>query len=218
MDRASPAAAFCASVDGVVLDLSSASPADVRRCSTSTGSLLHFEDEPVRRRPAQGAPMPDFVSDLEPVSSSDELVSTVSVPEPDSVDPSDIAAIVQSTGGGALGIVAALIAVVGGTAGFKLWTKIAEQRHEQRMKQLEIDQANAGLGGAQPPPCQAANQSILSEISSVKSSLSDLQSKMARFEKMSAGFDPSVDLGDLENRVEFIEKSLRKKNRSGGGD
>lgn len=217
MDRGLPAVASCTSVDGVTLDLSSAASVDARRCFTSTGSILHFEDVPVRRRPVQGASMPDPTPEVQPVPDSDELVSTVSVPETDTVSPSDISSIMQSAGGGPFALAAVLIAVVGGGTGFKLWNKIAEQRHEQRMKQLEIDQANFGLGGAQPPPCQAANQSILSEISSLKSSLSEFQSRLARVEKSTSGFDPSVDLADLETRVGFIEKSLRKKTRSSGG-
>jgi len=126
--------------------------------------------------------------------------------------------IISSSGGGAVGLIAALIAVVGGTAGFKLWTKISEQKHEQSMKKLEIEQANAGLQGAQPPPCQAAHQTLLAEVKTLKAALAEHEARIAKAEKASSGFDPSVDVGDLEERVEVLEKSFRKKARTVGGE
>ena len=141
-------------------------------------------------------------------------VAEVGIPEGPS--PADLGALMQSAGGGALGIVVVVVAVLGGTTGFKLWTKIAEQRHEREMKKLDIEQANAGLNGAQPPPCQAAQQTTLAEISSLKAGLTEHHGRIAKVEKATAGFDPGVDIGDLESRVEAIEKSLRKKTRTGG--
>ena len=125
--------------------------------------------------------------------------------------------LISQSGGGALGIVAALIAVVGGTAGFKLWTKISEQKHEQSMKKLDIEQANAGLSGAQPPPCQAAHQTLVADIKALQGSAASLEARVEKLEKASAGFDPSVDVGDLEERVEVLEKTFRKKARATGG-
>ena len=126
--------------------------------------------------------------------------------------------IIAASGGGAVGIIAALIAVVGGTAGFKLWTKISEQKHEQSMKKLEIEQANAGLQGAQPPPCQAAHTTLMAEIKGLSGKLAEHEGRIAKAEKASAGFDPTVDVGDLEDRVEALEKTLRKKTRATGGE
>ena len=126
--------------------------------------------------------------------------------------------LISQSGGGAIGIVAALIAVVGGTAGFKLWTKISEQKHEQSMKKLDIEQANAGLSGAQPPPCQSAHQALVADIKALQGSAASLEARVEKLEKASAGFDPSVDVGDLEERVEVLEKTFRKKARATGGE
>lgn len=126
--------------------------------------------------------------------------------------------LISQSGGGAIGLVAALIAVVGGTAGFKLWTKISEQKHEQSMKKLDIEQANAGLSGAQPPPCQAAHHTLVADIKSLQARAAALEARVEKLEKASAGFDPSVDVGDLEERVEVLEKSFRKKARTLGGE
>ena len=126
--------------------------------------------------------------------------------------------LISQSGGGALGLVAALIAVVGGTAGFKLWTKISEQKHEQSMKKLDIEQANAGLSGAQPPPCQAAHHTLVADIKALQARSSALEARVEKVEKSVGGFDPSVDVGDLEERVEVLEKSFRKKARAMGGE
>ena len=126
--------------------------------------------------------------------------------------------LISKSGGGAFGLIAALIAVVGGTAGFKLWTKISEQKHEQSMKKLDIEQANAGLSGAQPPPCQAAHHTLVADIKSLQGRAAALEARVEKLEKASAGFDPSVDVGDLEERVEVLEKAFRKKARTSGGE
>lgn len=156
--------------------------------------------------PAPALPAP--AAEEAPVAS--ELVEQTST----SPTAGELGDLIASSGGGALGLAAALIAVVGGTAGFKLWTKISEQKHEQQMKRLDIDQANAGLQGAQPPPCQAAHHTLLAEIKAINAKLADQEARLAKTEKASSGFDPSVDVGDLEDRVEALEKSFRKKARA----
>lgn len=137
---------------------------------------------------------------------------------PTSPSAGEIGDLISQSGGGALGLAAALIAVVGGTAGFKLWTKISEQKHEQSMKKLDIEQANAGLQGAQPPPCQAAHHALVADIKAIRAHLAEHDARLAKVEKSSAGFDPSVDVGDLEDRVEALEKAFRKKSRTSGGE
>jgi uncharacterized protein HemX len=148
-----------------------------------------------------------------------EAPSTAEHVEVDAASPSagELGDLISQSGGGAVGLIAALIAVVGGTAGFKLWTKISEQKHEQSMKKLDIEQANAGLSGAQPPPCQSAHQALVADIKALQGSAASLEARVEKLEKASAGFDPSVDVGDLEERVEVLEKTFRKKARATGG-
>jgi hypothetical protein len=157
---------------------------------------------------------------VEAPAPAQELTAGTEVPSDAPAAPTagEIGDLIASNGGGAVGIIAAVIAVVGGTAGFKLWTKISEQKHEQSMKKLDIEQANAGLAGAQPPPCQAAHQTLVVDIKALSASVKTLDSRLDKVEKKSSGFDPSVDVNDLEERVEVIEKSLRKKARTGGGE
>lgn len=148
-----------------------------------------------------------------PVASAERTEMPVTSPS-----AGELGDLISQSGGGAIGLAAAMIAVVGGTAGFKLWTKISEQKHEQSMKKLDIEQANAGLQGAQPPPCQAANHALVADIKSIRAHLAEHDARLAKVEKSSAGFDPSVDVGDLEDRVEALEKAFRKKSRTSGGE
>jgi uncharacterized protein HemX len=226
--------ASCTLPDGTVINLSDATPEEAQACLANPGTTLRLEDpEPLP------APPREVKKAMDPKPSTEELPAADAAPEADAAPPpapeaqltaheeqpsnvpatasSEIGDLLQSTGGGAIGIVAALIAVVGGTAGFKLWTKISEQKHDQQMKKLDIDQANAGLSGAQPPPCQAAHQTLVADIKSLQGETASLKMRLEKLEKKSSGFDPSVDVNDLEDRVEALEKSFRKKARTAEG-
>jgi hypothetical protein len=85
------------------------------------------------------------------VPGDDHLSAHTSVvaDEPSAAPSADeLSGLIASSGGGSIGLIAALIAVVGGTAGFKLWTKISEQKHEQAMKKLDLDHTNSSLSAA----------------------------------------------------------------------
>lgn len=222
----------CTLEDGTVIDLSTASEQEAHRCVTRVGSVLRLteDEEPPPFLYPRVTPMKHETTDEQATTEHEvetsplvpgaapepepDLTSTVGVPE--SPSPADLGALMQSAGGGVLGLVVVVVAVLGGTQGFKLWTKIAEQRHERELKRLEIEQANAGLGGAQPPPCQTAHQALVAEINALKGGLTEHHGRISRVEKATAGFDPGVDVADLDSRVDAIEKSLRKKTRTGG--
>lgn len=117
--------------------------------------------------------------------------------------PFDINQLVTSTGGGGtVAIILALIAVVGGTAGWKFWQKLSEQKHEQKMKELELQAQSQGMNGAQPPPCQAANAAI-------ETRLAGLEAKIAGVEKKTSSFSAGFDADDIEDRLVKIEKKLK---------
>jgi hypothetical protein len=58
----------------------------------------------------------------------------------------------------------------------------------------------------------------MAEIKALSGKLAEHEGRIAKAEKASAGFDPTVDVGDLEDRVEALEKTLRKKTRATGGE
>jgi hypothetical protein len=118
------------------------------------------------------------------------------------VTPEQLTQLSQSTGGdGTLGLLLAIIAVVGGGAAWKFYTQYSEQKHEQKMKQMELQAKADGLAGAQPPPCQTANAKIQAELKEMKSKLANVDKKLA----LTADFDADL----LERKVKKIERRLK---------
>lgn len=103
-----------------------------------------------------------------------------------------------------LTLLLALLAVVGGGAAWKFYTQYSEQKHDQKMKQMELDAKMQGLQGAQPPPCQAANVKLETEIKEIKARLGKIDQKMS----LNADFDGDLltrKFKKLERRVKDLE-------------
>ena len=110
--------------------------------------------------------------------------------------------IAQNTGGdSSVSLLLAMMAVVGGGAAWKFYTQYSEQKHEQKMKQLELEAQAAGLAGAQPPPCQAAKVKLEAELNEMKAKLEGLDRKLA----FTADFDADL----LERRMKKLERKLQ---------
>jgi hypothetical protein len=104
-------------------------------------------------------------------------------------------------GDSTLTLLLAILAVLGGGAAWKFYSQYSEQKHDQKMKQMEIDAKMQGLAGAQPPPCQAAKLKIEEEIKELKARLNNIDQKMS----LNADFD-----GDLLTRkVKKLERRLK---------
>lgn len=115
----------------------------------------------------------------------------------------DLAEISKATGGDStLTIVLALVAVVGGGAAWKFYSKFSEQKHEQAMKQLDLEAKIKGVGAAQPPPCQAANAKLEADIA-------DLKARLAGVEKKAATIGADFDAEDIERQVKKLTKTVK---------
>lgn len=103
-----------------------------------------------------------------------------------------------------LAIALAGIAVLGGGAAWKQWGKMSEQKHEQAMKQMELQaSAQANAPTVQPPPCQAADAATQARISA-------LEGRLAKAEQASSSL--SVGLSDeMEERIAKLEKAVKAK-------
>ena len=118
------------------------------------------------------------------------------------VTPEQLTQLSQSTGdNGTLGLLLAIIAVVGGGAAWKFYTQYSEQKHEQKMKQMDLQAKANGLAGAQPPPCQTANAKIQAELKEMKAKLANVDKKLA----LTADFDADL----LERKVKKMDRRLR---------
>lgn len=125
----------------------------------------------------------------------------------------ELGALAQQTGGNAwLAIALAVVALLS-LGIWKHLDKVSERKHEQAMKQAELDAQKAGLNGAQPPPCQAAQVKLEADIAACKSALSVMEQKVAAMEKtlakVSAAVPNDIDIGEQEDRLTKLEKSLR---------
>ena len=111
----------------------------------------------------------------EAVEMPDNTTDTVVAHEvqPSAVTPESLTAITQQTGGDTnLSMLLAILAVVGSGAAWKFYTQYSEQKHEQKMKEMELQAKAAGLAGASPPPCQTAQAEMKAEIQALKTKVS----------------------------------------------
>lgn len=102
------------------------------------------------------------------------------------------------------------IAVLGGSAGWKHWNKLSEQKHEQKMEEMKLQAQAQGLNGAQPPPCQAANLKLEAELKALQAQVSENAQKMQKLEKKTLAFSSSdFDPEEWEKWKVKVDKKLK---------
>lgn len=103
-------------------------------------------------------------------------------------------------------VVLAVLVLGGGTAGWKFWNRLSEQKHEQAMKKMEIDAQQAGLHGAQPPPCQAVTAQMKKDMAALELKIAKLE-RQAKVLSSSASFDED----DFEKRLlKKVDDKMKK--------
>lgn len=127
--------------------------------------------------------------------------------------PFDVAALSNAAGqNGGIAVILALLAVVGGAAGWKFWTKISEQKHEQAMKVLELRAATAATQqDKSPSQCTAAHAGFDTRIGSLEQRIAALDGKVSSVEQKSLNLDPGFDPSTFKKRLDKVEKQLRAK-------
>lgn len=198
-----------------------------RTCDIPLGlyfSIPYDEPEDFPMDPAAPATAPVVpVVPVVPAPAAPVLQPVVEQPAaPATLSTQDLGQLAQQSGGNAyLTVILAVIALLG----LGIWKhlgKVAEQKHEQAMKQAELDAQKAGLNGAQPPPCQAAQAKVEAELASARSTIAALEARLATAEKtvakLSASIPTDVDVGEQEDRIAKLEKSLKAVRASMRGD
>jgi uncharacterized protein HemX len=153
-------------------------------------------EEPPEQEPAKDAV-------VEQVSDDAGLVAH----EAQAPTPDEIVKIAQGADGGTVGVVLALVAVLGGGAAWRFYAqhskqraeieaKKAEQAHDLAMRRLDLEAQNAH---ASPPPCLAKHAEIEARLSAFESKSASLA--------LPAGFDAD----EMSERVEKLEKALKPK-------
>lgn len=197
----------------------------LRHCNIPGEAILSFSYEVERQQPLRARkrkehrkvePVPEPVVP-EPQSvqtpEKDAVVAAVSddaskaateammVVEPPAAPTFDPMAVAQANP--MLALALAVLAVVGGGAGFKLWTKMSEQKHEQKLKEIELQSQAQGLGGAQPPPCQAKQ-------TETDAKLAALEGRVAKAERTSVALGDDFDPEDIQKRITVLERAMKR--------
>ena len=148
--------------------------------------------------PTKLAAAPALSIDQSSEQSSEQSTAGTEVAAPATPDLSPVADL--AGGNPIVGVILALIVVGGGAAGWRFWTQLADQRHEQAMKRLELDAQAQGMAGTQPPPCQAVTAEIKRELAA-------LDARIQRIDRNVRAFSSSIDTFDEKE----LEKRLLKK-------
>jgi hypothetical protein len=162
----------------------------------------HFtvEEQPVAESPAQDPAKDAIVAQV--TDDAGLVAHDAQAPTPD-----EIVKIAQGADGGTVGVVMALVAVLGGGAAWKFYSQHSKQKAEIEAKKVEQDyqlsmrrlDLEAQTANASPPPCVAKHAEIEARLSAV-------ESKSASF-GLPAGFDAD----EMSERIEKIEKALKPK-------
>jgi uncharacterized protein HemX len=195
----------------------------LRTCDIPLGlyfSIPYDEPEELPMDPtAPAAPMVPAA----PVPAAPVLHPVVEQPAaPVTLSTQDLGQLAQQSGGNAYLTIALAVIALLGLGIWKHLGKVSEQKHEQAMKQAELDAQKAGLNGAQPPPCQAAQAKVEADLAAAKATISALEGRLAATEKtvakLASSIPTDVDVGEQEDRISKLEKSLKAVKASMRGD
>jgi hypothetical protein len=166
---------------------------------------IHVE-EPVAAPPVQ-TPEKDAIV----ASVTDDALVMAHEAQAATPSPEEIITIAQGAqDGGMMGVVLALVAVLGGGAGWKFYSQSSKQKADLATKQAELahDLAMAELNAkvqvptASPPPCVAAHTSLEARIAAVEAKASRMTLP---------DFPDDFDAELLIARIEKLEKAAKAK-------
>jgi len=190
------------------IQVTSTTAEELRNCTIPAGvvfSVAYDEDKPMpdptpapAPQPTKPTAAPALSIDQSSEQSSEQSTAGTEVAAPATPDLSQVAEL--AGGNSIVGVILALIVVGGGAAGWKFWSQLADQRHEQAMKRLELDAQAQGMAGTQPPPCQAATAEIRRELAA-------MDARIQRIDRNVRSFSSSIDTFDEKE----LEKRLLKK-------
>lgn len=150
------------------------------------------------------SPAPEEASEVESGGGDEQAV--VSVPSAP-IDPAsavgDVQKIIEQAGGAnGYAVLLSIIAVAGGGAGWKFYQNFAKQRHEQKMKALEIEQSKVEKNDGDHKACDAKNAALVARVEELAGKLAAVEAKAG-----SGGID--VEGGLSSEAVEELEKRLK---------
>lgn len=116
----------------------------------------------------------------------------------------------ESAGATPYTVMLALIAVVGGGAGWKFYQNYAKQKHEQAMKALEIEQSKADRNADTHQACAAKSAALGAQVESLSSKLSQVESRVSTIPESAPDLGFSAkDFEKMDKRIKAVEKKLQ---------
>lgn len=210
----------CGLLEAGRLWVTGSSAEQLRRCDIPQGfvfSIPYHDQEPSIMDPtvppiqpaAQPAPVAAPAAPADQAPSQDS--TTAPAPQPSGITEAvveqpipqnisdDLTKVVGAAGGNSgLAVILALLAVAGGAAGWKFWTKLSEQKHEQKLKEMELEAQKAGLNGAQPPPCVVKQAEVDAKIAA-------LEARVGKSERASLALPDDFDPEEMDKRIRKLE-------------
>jgi len=168
---------------------------------------IHVEEPVVDPTPPVQTPEKDAIV----ASVTDDALVMAHEAQAATPSPEEIVTIAQGAqDGGMIGVVLALVAVLGGGAGWKFYSQSSKQKADLATKQAELahDLAMAELNAkmqvptASPPPCVAAHTSLEARIAAVEAKASRMTLP---------DFPDDFDAELLIARIEKLEKAAKPK-------
>ena len=166
---------------------------------------IHVE-EPV----AHEAPVQTPEKDAIVASVTDDALVLAHEAQATAPTPEQIVQVAQGADDGMIGVVLAVVAVLGGGAGWKFYSQSSKQKADLAAKQADLahELAMAELNAkmqtptASPPPCVAAHTSLEARIAAV-------EAKASRMTSIDLPDDFDADV--LIARIEKLEKAAKAK-------
>ena len=123
----------------------------------------------------------------------------------------DVKKIVDGSAGATpYSVMLAIIAVVGGGAGWKFYQNYAKQKHDQAMKALEIEQAKAERQQNDHQACATKSAALTAQVEALSSKLSQVESRVSTIPDAppDLGFS-TKDFEKMDKRIKAVEKKLQ---------
>ena len=167
---------------------------------------IHVEEQVAHEAPPAQTPEKDAVV----ASVTDDAQTLAHEAQATAPTPEQIVQVAQGADDGMIGVVLAIVAVLGGGAGWKFYSQSSKQKADLAAKQAELahELAMAELNAkmqtptASPPPCVAAHTSLEARIAAV-------EAKASRMTSIDLPDDFDADV--LIARIEKLEKAAKAK-------
>lgn len=122
----------------------------------------------------------------------------------------------DGSGGTGITVILTLIAVGGGGAAWKFYQSFAKQKHEQRMKELEIKEKKIELQDDKNDhkTCELARANDRAaweaKVAALESRLAESEKRAAEVAQAAKSPEFTFDIDEVEQRLAEVEKALKK--------